>query len=66
MKVRYCDTPAPSNGGALCSGDSMILETCQDRVCSNTGTGTGNGGAYVNVRTCSSVFSVPCKYVTLG
>lgn len=52
MKVRNCDNPAPSNGGKICTGDSMIFITCIDRTCTSgngTGSGTGHGAGYVNV-----------------
>lgn len=46
MKVRFCDSPAPSNGGQPCSGDASVASTCSMPACSSSDT---YGANYVNV-----------------
>lgn len=46
MKVRYCDDPPPSNGGKLCTGDAMILETCNAGSCPGANGTAGGSNSY--------------------
>ena len=33
--IRYCDCPAPENGGADCSGNSKTTRICSREMCKN-------------------------------
>lgn len=48
-KFRLCNSPAPSNGGAGCSGDQVVVSTCNDQDCDDN---DSYGAAYVNVSYC--------------
>lgn len=45
-KYRLCDNPAPSNGGAECSGDKIVVSTCNEQDCDGN---DARGADYVNV-----------------
>lgn len=50
-RSRSCNSPAPSGGGAACSGSSTDTNSCNTGACSGTVTGSGS---------CSYAFTGPC------
>ncbi|WAR12731.1 HMCN1-like protein [Mya arenaria] len=52
VRTRDCDNPAPSNGGALCYGDAIVVSTCVVQECnaSSDADDSGYGDGYLNVR----------------
>ncbi|WAR28602.1 HMCN1-like protein, partial [Mya arenaria] len=58
-KVRVCDNPAPSNGGNVCTGDTMIVESCIIRECTaeESSDSFGYGAGYLN----KLIYDLPSK-----
>ncbi|KAL4221521.1 hypothetical protein ACF0H5_019778 [Mactra antiquata] len=46
-RYRLCDSPAPSNGGASCVGDQVIVSSCNDGDCAADGS-ESRGEDYVS------------------
>ena len=41
MRMRYCDAPAPANGGRPCAGDGSQVGTCRQIPCKGKVEGEG-------------------------
>ncbi|XP_052786046.1 ectin-like [Mya arenaria] len=46
-RQRFCDSPAPSNGGIGCVGAAIIVEICMIKECLSEPNPYGYGAAYV-------------------